>query len=139
MFPRRPCERSGLPWRFADQTQRSPSLEGSGRDQVREAPGLRPWGKQAAGLKGPESSVKAPWLPLWFQPLSYPKGTGEIALGSWRSVGRPLSAKPGHCLCSDAGATDKPEPETASTGATQPIWALAAGDSTSVCILVKTN
>ena len=72
---------------------------------MREAPGLRPWGKQAARLKGPESSVKAPWLPMWFQLLSYPKGTGEIALGSWRSVGRPLSAKPGLCLCGDAGAT----------------------------------
>lgn len=70
---------------------------------MREDPGLWPVGKQVAGLKGPASSVKAPWLPLWFQPLSYPKWTGEIALGSWQLVGRPLSAKPGLSLWGDAG------------------------------------
>lgn len=86
---------------------------------MREAPGLWPWGKQAAGLKGPASSVKAPWLPQWFQPLSFIKRTGAIALGSWRSVGRPLSAKLRLCLCGDEGEKDDPEPETASTGAMQ--------------------
>lgn len=128
---RRPCELGSLEVCRSDQ--RSPSLEGVRRTRVRGGPWPTALGKQAAGLKGPESSVKAPWLPCGSCRL--PQGDRRNC--AWVPVGRtpPVGQAGTLPLQRDAGATDKPEPETASTGATQPIWALAAGDSTSVCTL----
>lgn len=106
---------------------------------MREAPDLRPW--EEAGGRAERSHIlcegplASPVVPAALLPQVDGRNCAWVlAVGRTPPVGQAGTLPMGR-----RGATDEPEPETASTGATQPIWALAAGDSTSVCTLVKTN